>query len=235
MINTTVYRNKQDAAVALARHIFANRSREGAVHIAVSGGSTPKLLFELMAASPLRERIEWSNIHLYWVDERCVPPTDADSNYGMTYEAMLRHVPLPEAQVHRIRGEYDRDEEAKRYTELVCRNLPLREDGTPVFDVVILGMGADGHTSSIFPHQMNLLREATPYAVATHPTTGQSRIAMTGPTILAARHLVLHATGEDKGVVLRQIFDEEPEAEAYPMAYIIEHCANLNIYTDYDF
>lgn len=235
MINTTIYRDKQEAAKALARHVFKQRSHEGAVHIAVSGGSTPRLLFELMAASPLREQIEWTNIHLYWVDERCVPPTDAESNYGMTYETLLKHVPLPEGQIHRICGEAeDSSKEAERYSELVRHALPLNEDGLPVFDVVILGMGADGHTSSIFPHEMNLLEDAAPYAVASHPTTGQRRIAMTGPTILAAQHLVLHATGEDKATVLRQILDKEPEARAYPMAYIIDHCKNLHIYTDSD-
>lgn len=216
--------------MALAREVFVCGSKQGDIHVAISGGSTPKLLFELMASSPLREEVNWSRVHLYWVDERCVPPTNEQSNYGMTKEAMLRFVPLPADQVHRIMGEAIPEEEAIRYTELVRGQLPS-ERKLPIFDAVILGIGDDGHTSSIFPHQMKLLETPTPYVVATHPS-GQKRIAMTGPTIMAAKRVLFHAVGEGKQIILHQIISKAPEAQAYPSSYFFERREDVELYTD---
>ena len=150
------YPSPEAVARAVAETAFVEPSQAGWVHIALSGGSTPRLLFELLAEEPLRSAVDWSRIHLYWVDERCVPPTDPDSNYGMTEATLLRHVPIPQDQVHRIAGEKLPEREAKDYCWLVGSELPF--DGAfPVFDIVLLGLGEDGHTSSIFPHQMELL------------------------------------------------------------------------------
>lgn len=224
------YPTPHEVAIALAREIFIRGTQQGDIHVAISGGSTPKLLFELMASSPLREEINWAHVHLYWVDERCVPPTDEQSNYGMTKEAMLRSVPIPTEQVHRIMGESDPSGEAIRYTELVRRRLPAGRK-LPIFDAVILGIGDDGHTSSIFPHQMKLLETPTPYVVATHPS-GQKRIAMTGPTIMAAKRVLFHAVGESKRTILRQIINQAPEAQAYPSSYFFERRDDVELYTD---
>ena len=132
----------------------------------------------------------------------------------MTEETLLRHVPIPESQVHRIAGEKDPEREAKDYSWLVGSELPF--DGEyPIFDVVILGLGDDGHTSSIFPHQMELLETDQPYAVGVSPR-GQKRVAMTGPTILAAKKLLFHATGQKKAPILRAIASSAPEADRYP-------------------
>ena len=141
-----IYKSPEEVARAVAERAFVQPSQEGWVHIALSGGSTPRLLFQLLADEPLRSAVRWERVHLYWVDERCVPPTDSDSNYGMTKETLLDHVPIPEDQVHRIKGEADPEREAKDYTWLVGAELPF--DGQyPVFDVVLLGLGEDGHTS----------------------------------------------------------------------------------------
>lgn len=217
-------------AQAVAERAFVTPSQAGWVHIALSGGSTPKLLFELLAEEPLRSQVNWQKVQLYWVDERCVPPTDPESNYGMTYEALLKHVPIPEEQIHRIAGEKDPEREAKDYCWVVGAELPF--DGEyPTFDFVLLGMGEDGHTSSIFPHQMELLTEKQAYAVGTSPK-GQKRIAMTGPTILAAKHVLVHATGEKKAPLLRAIQAGDEAAKAYPLDYIARHRADLELYTD---
>lgn len=200
--------------------------------VAVSGGSTPKLLFELMVSPEYRERIKWANLRLYWVDERCVSPTDEQSNYGMTAKAMdFATLPLDAQHIYRIRGEETPEVEAERYTRLVQANLPLNEEGLPVFDLILLGIGDDGHTSSIFPHQMHWLREVTPYVVAQHPG-GQNRICLTGQTILAARQVVFHAVGANKQSILRQIQGQAPEAEAYPSAYFVRQRADIQLYTD---
>ena len=225
-----IYASPEEVARAVAEEAFVRPSQEGWVHIALSGGSTPRLLFSLLAEEPLRSAVRWDRIHLYWVDERCVPPTDPDSNYGMTKATLLDHVPIPEDQVHRIRGEADPEREAKDYCWLVGSELPF--DGEyPVFDIVLLGLGDDGHTSSIFPYEPQLLTEEAPYAVATSPR-GQRRIALTGPTILAARQLLFLVTGETKAPVLRAILSSSPEAKGYPAAYIAEHRPDVALYTD---
>lgn len=217
-------------ALAVAERAFVAPSQAGWVHIALSGGSTPKLLFELLAQEPLCSQVNWQRVQLYWVDERCVSPSDPDSNYGMTKATLLDHVPIPEENIHRIAGENDPEREAKDYCWVVGAELPF--DGEyPVFDFVILGMGEDGHTSSIFPHQMELLTEPQPYAVGTSPK-GQKRIAMTGPTILAAKHILVHATGEKKAPLLRAIQSGSEDAKSYPLEYIARHRPDLELYTD---
>lgn len=218
-------------AEAIIRELLVPGTKVDAFHLAVSGGSTPRLLFELMAQEPYIGEIEWSNLHLYWVDERCVLPTDADSNYGMTKQAMLDRVPLREEQIYRIIGEEDPEQEASRYTDFVKQNLPRTTKGLPIFDLILLGMGDDGHTSSIFPHQMRLLETPTPYVVATH-LSGQKRIALTGPTILAAKQIVFHAVGDVKGKILSEISSRAPHAQAYPSTYILEHREDIVFYTD---
>lgn len=226
------YTDAQATALALAEEVFVRGTQAGkSISVAVSGGSTPRLLFELMAESPLRESIHWEYLHLYWVDERCVPPTDEQSNYRMTDVALLNHVPLTESQIHRIRGEAEPTSEAQRYTTLVEQALPCTEEGLPVFDYVLLGIGDDGHTSSIFPHQMELLTERIPYVVAQHPG-GQQRIALTGPTILAARRIIFHAVGRGKESILRQIAQQSIEARAYPSSYFFTQREDIELYTD---
>ncbi len=229
-MNIKSYTDAQQVARAVAEDFFVAGTSTGAYHLAVSGGSTPKALFELLATPEYVERVVWEHLHLYWVDERCVPPTDAQSNYGMTYEALLAHVPVPEHQIHRMRGEDDPEGEALRYTELVRSLLPTRR-GIPAFDAILLGIGDDGHTSSIFPHQMRLLEIPTPFVVATHPS-GQRRICMTGPTILEARRVAFHAVGAGKRAILSQIHESTPESYAYPAAYFARSRADLELYTD---
>lgn len=226
------YTDPQATALALAEEVFVQGSQQGhPIHIAISGGSTPRLLFELLVTPEISARIRWEHIRLYWVDERCVPPTDEQSNYGMTQATLLSHVPLNGAFVYRIHGENAPECEAERYTSLVCSSLSASSEGLPVFDYILLGIGDDGHTSSIFPHQMELLHETTPYAVATHPS-GQRRIALTGPTILAARYVIFHAVGQSKCRILQQIRDSATEAEVYPAAYFFKARADIQLYTD---
>ena len=192
--------------------------------------ATPEAVARAVAEEAFVRPSREDRVHLYWVDERCVPPTDVESNYGMTKETLLRHIPIPEGQVHRIAGEKDPEREAKDYSWLVGSELPF--DGEyPIFDVVILGLGDDGHTSSIFPHQMELLETDQPYAVGVSPR-GQKRVAMTGPTILAAKKLLFHATGQKKAPILRAIASSAPEADRYPATYIFRHRSDVELYTD---
>lgn len=226
------YSNPEEVSRRIIEDLLIPQLSQGTLSLAVSGGSTPKLLFELMASDSYRPHINWANLRLYWVDERCVPPTDEQSNYGMTAKALsLDELPLVPEHVYRIQGENNPQEEAQRYTQLVLEQLAQNEEGLPVFDLILLGIGDDGHTSSIFPHQMHWLEERCPYVVAQHPG-GQNRICLTGATILAAKQLAFHAVGAGKQAILQQIQHNSPEAEAYPSTYFARRREDTLLYTD---
>lgn len=231
-MNIYNYPNPQATAVGIIETLLIPRLEAAPTALAVSGGSTPRLLFELMASPDYRERLRWEHLRLYWVDERCVPPTDEQSNYGMTAKALdLEHLPVPKEYIYRIKGEQSPAIEAQAYTELVEQTLPRNAIGLPIFDLILLGIGDDGHTSSIFPHQMHWLTEGAPYVVAEHPN-GQARICLTGQTILAARAIAFHAVGAGKASILQAIRDHTPEAEAYPAAYFARERADVMLFTD---
>ena len=148
------------------------------LHIALSGGSTPKTLFAILAQEPYNSSIPCNRLHFYWGDERCVAPDHADSNYGMTHAILLSQIDIPAENIHRSRGEDNPEDEAKRYSEEITKNVL-----NSAFDLIMLGMGDDGHTASIFPHEMHLLENPNVCAVATHPVSGQKRITLTGTTL----------------------------------------------------
>lgn len=198
--------------------------------VALSGGSTPKLLFQLWA-DQYRTVIDWSKIHFFWGDERCVPPNHEESNYGVTKQLLLNHVAIPGENIHRVIGEADPEAEAIRYSAEISDNTE-ELDGFPVFDLVILGMGSDGHTASIFPHQMDLLEAEKFSAVAIHPDTGQKRVTLTGPVINRANTVVFLVTGESKQEKVRSIFGREEDAKLYPAAHILPQSGDLHWFLD---
>ena len=125
--------------------------KKGNFSVALSGGSTPKIWFDYLAENHV-EDIPWNRIHFYWGDERCVAPNDPESNYGITKSHLLDKLSIPDQNIHRIQGELDPIEAAKGYQNEIAQNL----GGNPMFDLIILGMGDDGHTASIFPHEITL-------------------------------------------------------------------------------
>jgi len=215
---THIYKNNPAVAEAFARYLQKQISTSDVFHIALSGGSTPKALFEYIAKNYARE-IDWQKVHLYWGDERCVSPSHEESNYGMTELKLLRHINIPFVNVHRVLGTRNPAEEAKRYGEEIVWNLPLK-NGLPIFDMVLLGMGGDGHTASIFPHQMELLTTDKTCAVAIHPESGQKRITLTGKVINNAKEIHFLVTGASKTKVVKEIFDKTGDYEKYPASFI---------------
>jgi 6-phosphogluconolactonase len=189
-----------------------------AFHWALSGGSTPRLLFALLAHE-YAGRFPWPDIHFWWGDERCVPPDHADSNYRMTAELLLRQVPIPSQNIHRVRGENPPKEEAARYAREIAQFVPSYQKW-PVFDLVMLGMGADGHTASIFPHEMNLLQSKRICEVATHPSSGQKRITLTGKVLNQASKKAFLVTGADKTAKVNEIFTGQEIARSYPASHV---------------
>ena len=189
------------------------------VTVSLSGGSTPTLLFEILAKD-FADKIDWSRVHFFWGDERCVAPDDPQSNYGVCKSLLLDHVSIPEANIHRVIGESDPESEALRYGEEMKAHCKLGDDGLPMLDLLILGMGGDGHTASIFPHQIELLKSESICAVATHPESGQKRVSMTGPVLNAAKKIDFLVTGAGKASVLSEIFGKTGAWETYPSSFI---------------
>lgn len=201
------------------------------LHIALSGGSTPLSIFRQLAEQTSRD--DWSNVSLFWGDERCVPPDHSDSNFGNARDVLIETLGLEQNQIHRIRGEQEAHGEAKRYGDLLLKLLPS-ENGFPVFDWIWLGLGTDGHTASIFPHQIELWTAGSPCIVSNHPDTDQERISLSGGVINAAKRVSFIASGEGKAKVVRDIFFKEGKHLEYPAFYVNPTSDNLEWYLDQD-
>ena len=213
-----VFPNGQAVAAAFASFLQTTLRPDQAFHLALSGGSTPKLLFTHLATH-YADKLPWQQLHFWWGDERSVPPDHPESNYRMTRELLFEPLGLEGPQVHRIRGEADPQVEATRYAAEIEQALP-QAGGLPQFDLIMLGMGEDGHTASIFPDQMELLTTATTCAVATHPESGQQRVSLTGPVLNAARQVAFLVTGAGKAEKVTAIREGQAGSEAFPAAHI---------------
>ena len=205
-MKTHIYKDNQAVAKAFAKYLAKQITKAPIFHIALSGGSTPKVLFEILAKD-YADKIDWLKVHLYWGDERCVPFNDADSNFGMTEEKLLQHIDFPSTNIHRVIGQNKPSHEAIRYSNIINNYLPSKNN-LPVFDLIILGMGSDGHTASIFPHQMELMTDENTCGVATHPESGQKRITLNGPVINNAKQIHFLVTGASKAPVVKKIFNK---------------------------
>ena len=179
--------------------------------LAVSGGSTPKLLFELLANPGFQGHVRWSNLQLFQVDERCVPPDDAQSNYRMTRLALLDAVPLPKENFHRMQAELpDRDLAAREYSEELARVLHPAPGELPRFDLILLGMGPDGHTASLFPGSPALDERTAWVAPNFAVKLNSHRITLTLPVINAAAHVIFLVAGADKAETLQKVLEGPP-------------------------
>ena len=225
-----IYQTKEEVAKNFAAYFQKFVAERSIAHIALSGGSTPKIVFEELASN-YSEEISWGRIHLYWGDERCVPPTDAESNYKMTKDFLLSKIAIPEQNIHRIKGENEPGEEAKAYSLLLEENLPVVH-GTPQFDLVILGLGDDGHTASIFPHQIELWNSQEHCVVAEHPETGQKRVSITGPLINRAVEVAYLVTGQGKAAKVEEIINKTGDYKEYPGSLVAPLSGNLNWFLD---
>ena len=206
-------------------------STEKQITVALSGGTTPKSLFDYWSSLPEGE-IDWKKIKFFWSDERCVAPEDSESNFKMTKEHLFNNINIPEENIFRIKGENNPTDEAKRYGELLISELE-QQNGTPVFDIVILGMGDDGHTASIFPHEIELWDNKNNCVTATHPTSGQIRVSLTGKVINAAKNVVFLVTGSNKADKVKEIIEQPEVAEKkYPAALVQPDSDNLYWYLD---
>lgn len=215
-----IYNDAASVTEAFAKHLaqWINESKSPFFHVALSGGSTPKLLFRHLAEN-YQNNIDWKKVHFWWGDERMVPADDDESNYKMTNELLLSKIDIPAVNIHRIHGESDPLTESGRYSDEIESNVPEKETW-PVFDLIILGMGNDGHTASIFPNQMELLHSLDVCEVATHPVSGQKRISLTGKVLNNAERTVFLVTGENKADRLQEIFSVSDKGRLLPAFHI---------------
>ncbi|HUZ78683.1 MAG TPA: 6-phosphogluconolactonase [Chloroflexota bacterium] len=195
--------------LASPQHIFAAAADLFVQHVhtnvALSGGSTPKGLFGLLAEPPYRQRMHWTDITFYWGDERCVPPDDPESNYRMANEALLSKIPT--GTVHRIHGEDDPHLAAEAYERL----LP---DGP--LDLVLLGMGPDGHTASLFPHTPALQERSRRVTENYVDKLSTWRVSLTAPELQRAHQVLFLVAGADKAAALKQVLQGPENTEEYP-------------------
>lgn len=187
-------------------------------HLAISGGKTPDLLFVILAEE-YADSVLWQKLHFWWVDERMVSPDDPESNFGVVQKLLFSKISIPEENIHRMKGENAPDKEAFSYSAQIQEKLPF-ENGWPVFDLILLGMGDDGHTASIFPDQMELLVSEKICEIATHPVSGQKRVTLTGKVINNAANVCFLVTGSNKAKRLTEIFERQPEAVHLPASHI---------------
>lgn len=231
MENLHIFSTPEELAVQLADELTRQiEASDGTFNLAISGGKTPDLLFEVLAKKNPHSSI-WQKVHFWWVDERMVPPDHPESNFGAANRLLFNKIEIPGTNIHRIKGENIAEDEAKFYAEQIVKNLPVI-DGWPVFDLVLLGMGDDGHTASIFPDQMQLLKCADICAVAVHPASGQKRVTLTGRVINQAKALIFMVTGENKSERIFEIFSVSEKAKLLPAAHIKPAIAKLSWYLD---
>lgn len=222
----------QEAAAASARHVLLRLEEalagQGDATFAVSGGSTPKLLFQNLAASGF----DWSRVHLFWVDERVVPPADPESNYRLAEEHFIQPAHFPHRNVHRIHGELRPDVAAEHYIQDLEDFFSLEEGQLPHFDLIHLGMGGDAHTASLFPGEPLIADRDRIASSAYVEKLAKWRITLLPGVLLAAKHIMILTAGEDKAEAVRQVLEEPYDPMKYPAQIVSHHCRHVTWFVD---
>jgi 6-phosphogluconolactonase len=208
-------------------------SRSGQFTLVLSGGSTPLRLYELLAGSLYRERLSWERVHLFWGDERCVPPDDFDSNFRLAREHLIAPLSIPQANLHRIKGELKRPEEAAtEYETELADFFELPACGFPRFDLILLGLGTDGHIASLFPSD-SFSQEQDRLVIATQwPHAGTRRVSLTLPTINHAAHIFFLIAGAEKADAVLELIEGSGAGVTLPASFIEPNDGELRFYLD---
>jgi len=195
----------------LARHSVQGSGR---FTVALSGGSTPKHLYSLLAAPGYKERIPWNNVHLFWGDERCVPPDHPESNFRMAQEALLSKIEIPAENIHRMRGEGQPQTAAAEYEQELQRFFGLKSGALPRFDLILLGIGEDGHTASLFPGN-EALNQTNHLVVAPFVAKLNShRLSLSLPVLNNAANVWFLVTGASKADAVKEVFSASSDLPA---------------------
>ena len=203
-----------DAANLFTEQAAKSIKDRGRFLVALSGGGTPTRLFDLLGTT-YRENIEWGNVHVFWGDERCVPPDEAGSNYSQARDAFLGHVPIPGSNIHRVKGELEPAEASRDYT-LTLKHFASSPLEFPRFDLVYLGMGEDGHTASLFPGSPVEATAPILPVTAHYQDRPADRVTMTQLVFDQARMIVFMATGDKKAATLAEVLSDRYNPGFYP-------------------
>ncbi len=214
-----VFKNLQELSIAAAE-LFVDSvaqavTARGRFLTALSGGGTPKPLYELLARTPYRDQIGWSKVFVFWGDERCVSKDDPGNNYFQAKQALFDHVPLPADNIHRIASELEPEDAAQDYARIL-KNFEELPYEWPRFDLVLLGMGDDGHTASLFPGSRVDITSSTIAVNANYQDRPANRVSLTPLVFNSARRLVFLAIGQSKAVTLANILNGEYHPELLP-------------------
>ena len=235
-MNICVYENKeilfQNAAQYFTEVAAMAVADRGSMNVALAGGSTPKGLYQLLATSDYINNIHWEKFNVFFGDERCVPLDHKDSNYKMACEALLNSVPIPASQIFPMHTDATNMQAcADEYAQLLRDKLPQDDNGASQFDLVLLGMGEDGHTASLFPNT-DILNETEKMVAGVYVKKMQTwRLSLTYPTINNANNVMMLVAGKDKAKVLSEVLSGENENEPYPIQRI-NPTGNLVWYLD---
>jgi 6-phosphogluconolactonase len=220
-----IFSNRQELSTAVSAHVayLAKQScrERGAFYIALSGGSLMEMVGPGLTALPLRNDVDWARWHVFWADERCVPRASPESNFGAADQLLLRHVDIPRRQIHAADDTLGPAEAAKAYEFVLARVFSLRAGRVPRFDLILLGIGEDGHTASLFPGHP-LLSETQGWVAPVHdaPKAPPERITLTLPVINNARHVVFVALGESKAPAVAAAIGPSQGASLSPASQV---------------
>lgn len=214
-----IFSDRTELSVYFGDHLAKLSKSNKEVNIALSGGSTPQVIFDVLAKE-YSDKINWEALKFFWGDERCVSPENQESNFRMTKTHLFDKLNISEKNIFRIKGELTPDEACADYINVINKELPVNNE-FPQFDLMILGMGDDGHTASIFPYQMDLWNSSKVCEVATHPETGQKRITLTGGVINNSKEIIFLVTGANKAEKVQEILEKKGSYTDYP-AYKVD-------------
>ncbi len=226
MQHIEIFPTAQCAVEKIASDFLTYSLENRPVHISLSGGSTPKLLFQTLAQMPWKEKIQWQNLHFWWGDERMVAPLHPESNFGEVQKLLFDHIAIPLENIHRIQGEAEPKQELARFEQALRTEI-----SDLAFDWIILGMGDDGHTASLFPGKTDY-QDKHLACLAKHPQTGQLRISKTAFLLRKAKRITFLVTGEKKADILAEIQQNQPAVQHYPVAHIQAENGHTEWYLD---
>jgi len=219
--NIHLYSNKEKLVIATTEHVVNSIGQairqNGLCNMALAGGNTPGGVYSVLAASPYRERVDWGRLHLFWGDERMVPPEHQDSNFRMVQKTLLDHIKIPDENIHRIRGEITPELAAEECAETLRTHF---KDDLPRFDLILLGLGEDGHTASLFP-DTDAVEECEKHAVAVFvPKLNAWRVTLTLPVLNAAREILFLVSGKSKSDIVQRIMSIKQPAKEFPATMV---------------
>jgi 6-phosphogluconolactonase len=229
-----VYADPAEVARGAARqfvdYAWQSISKDGRFMVALSGGNTPRKMFELLASDEFRGQVDWAKVHFFWSDERAVPPTDPESNYGMARRELLIRVPVPEGNVHRMEAEKPGiGRAAHEYEEILRKYLDLDDRGFPRFHLIFLGMGKDGHTASLFPGT-RVTRQTSRWVSTPFVTKmNMRRMTLTFPVLDAALRVIFLVVGLEKAEILHAVLQEKSDPP-YPAQLVQPRDLGLKLF-----